>query len=136
MGVFIFNLKSPPTAQPKNRLTKIKNRLGLGTGQDNTRLRKLFGARNKPSQSEADPEERQGILRGPSEAVLTSHSYTTAYSESMSYSYGSNSREGVEILRKLNSEDESKDISDRGTVNTVAEVPEQTGDAQDNGHTR
>ena len=124
VGVFIFNLKSPPTAQPRERLKKLKDHLGLS---NSTRL-KPFGLRKKPKKLET---ERQGILRGPSEAILASCSYTTAYSESMSYSYGSNSKEGVEILKKLNSDDENKEV-------TVAEVPEQTNNTTHvtNGHAR
>lgn len=116
VGVFIFNLKTPPVAMPKQRLEKLRNKLRRNKIDkdlavlsqqpnkidDSTVMNTLPRKRNTDS-------ERQGILvRGPLEAALSSHSYTTEYSESMSYSYGSNSKEGVEILKRLGSEDEMK----------------------------
>ena len=117
VGVFIFNLKTPPIAMPKQRLEKLRNR--LRRHKIDKDLTVLSQQPNKfdddstvmnslPRKWNTD-NERQGILvRGPLEAALSSHSYTTEYSESMSYSYGSNSKEGVEILKRLGSEDEMK----------------------------
>lgn len=51
------------------------------------------------------PSERQSILvRGPAEAALSSQSYSTHYSESMSYSYGAHSTEENLIADKLSDE--------------------------------
>ena len=117
VGVFIFNLKTPPVATPKQGLEKLRNRLRRHKiNKDLTVLSQQLNnidddstvMSSLPRNWNTD-NERQGILvRGPLEAALSSHSYTTEYSESMSYSYGSNSKEGAEILKRLGSEDEMK----------------------------
>ena len=116
VGVFVFNLKPPPTAQPKLTLHRLKNKLKRKRrfNQENKEeeddetadSRTLTPVHRVPQKSDTDLE---GILvRGPLEARLTSLSYSTVYSESMSYSYGSNSNEGSEILKRLNSNGELK----------------------------
>ena len=47
-----------------------------------------------------------GIIRGETVAVLSSNSYTTVLSESMSY--GSYSSDGTEILRRMSESDFTK----------------------------
>ena len=113
VGVFVFNLKSPPTAQPKLTLHRLKNKLkrkrrvnqeNEDEGDETADSRTLTPVHRVAQKSDTDLE---GILvRGPLEARLTSLSYSTVYSESMSYSYGSNSNEGSEILKRLNSNGE------------------------------
>ena len=97
MGIFIFNLKSPPTALPRTKSKKnLRNKL-THTKQRNTET--TTACLSKAIQI---PEENHGLVRGPAEAVLSSNSYTTYYSQSMSYSYGSNSKEGPKILQLNN----------------------------------
>lgn len=55
---------------------------------------------NKQFQRTTHNQGQQGLVRGPTEAALSSNSYSTYYSQSMSYSYGSNSKEGPDILKK------------------------------------
>lgn len=117
VGVFIFNLKTPPVAMPKQRLEKLRNRLRRHKidkdltvlSQQPNNIDDDSTVMNSLPRKWNTNNERQGILvRGPLEAALSCHSYTTEYSESMSYSYGSNSKEGAEILKRLGSEDEMK----------------------------
>ena len=120
-GVFIFNLKPLPVSQPRIKLNEIKNRL--------LSIRKRKESSKKPddkikedstlldravrkdgvteTRRERSSMERQpgSLIRGPLEPQLDSISYSTAYSDSMSYSYGSNSKEGSEILQKMNTKE-------------------------------
>ena len=98
IGVFIFNLKTPTIAKPKEKGPRQKRLLTFSWRR---RKSKETASTNLLSKTEQGSE---GILRGPNEPVLSSNSYTTSYSQSMSYgsrSYGSNSTEGSEFLRRL-----------------------------------
>ena len=110
VGVFVFNLKSPPTAQPKLTLHRLKNKLKRRRGNqeneeeegDETTDSRTLTPVHRVAQK-SDPDLEGILVRGPLEARLTSLSYSTVYSESMSYSYGSNSiNEGSAILKRLN----------------------------------
>ena len=88
IGVFIFNLKTPTIAKPKEKGPRQKRLLTFSWRR---RKSKETASTNLLSKTEQGSE---GILRGPNEPVLSSNSYTTSYSQSMSYgsrSYGSNS---------------------------------------------
>ena len=103
-GVFIFNLKAPAVAKRKETTPRQKRLLTFSW-----RRKKSKEASSAALQSKAEEgNEREGILGGPHEPVLSSNSYSTSYSQSMSYSskpksYGSQSTEGSEFLRRWSS---------------------------------
>ncbi len=127
-GVFIFNLRPLPIAQPRIKLKDLKTHL-LRTKRRKEQSKATQEDKNKEDSTllnraprlDSDVEagkmrssiaERQpgSLIRGPLEPRLDSISYSTEYSESMSYSYGSNSKEGSEILQKMSSKGGTKEV--------------------------
>jgi solute carrier family 35 protein F1/2 len=93
VGIFIFNLKSPPVATPSTRLSKFREKLShlrLPNSKNKMANGKEMNVKSTPNKSsQTNKEERSHILvRGPVEAALSSNTYSTHYSQSMSY--GSN----------------------------------------------
>ena len=76
--------------------------------EDSNLLRSFEGKKDPVKYSESAGPGRPpvSLIRGPLDPKLSSMTYSTVYSESMSYSYGSNLKEGHEILQKLNTEKE------------------------------